>query len=139
MSAYKVIKTEFRTLDSLLKALADIGYKEVEVAKDPKNPDLQLVGYLGDTRNERASVRVDRKYVGRASNDIGFAWNSQAKAYEAIISEYDQLYTFNKQKLDRLRQRYAYHEVRRQAKAKGYFVQEETLQEGVIRLQLVRR
>lgn len=134
MSKYKEIKTEFRNLTSLLKALEDLGYTsdQVEVAPDAKEPTLPLYGYLNDMREERASVRIDRKYVGRASNDVGFAWNGSS--YTAIISDYDSQTHFSDYKVQRLTQRYALHEVKRQARLKGYSVQEFQQPDGSIRL-----
>jgi len=139
MSKYKEIQTEFRSLTSLLTALKDLGYDEskVEIAPDPKVPSIPLVGYMGDTRPERASVRIPRQFVGRASNDIGFAWDGSA--YKAMISDYDSSATFNEQRVNTLKQRYALHEVKRQAKMKGYAVQEVAQGDGSIRLVCVRR
>lgn len=137
MSAYKEIKTEFRNLESLKKALADLGYSEIEIAKNPKKPDLPLYGYKGDQRPERASVRIPRNKVGFASNDVGFAWNGSS--YTAIISEYDGRTNFKEKKQNELAQRYSYHEIRYQAKLRGYGVREIQGQDGSIRLSLIRR
>jgi hypothetical protein len=134
MSRYKEIKTEFRNLTSLLKALEDLGYTsdKIEVAPDAKVPTLPMYGYMNDVRPERASVRIPRHHVGRASNDVGFAWNGSS--YTAIISEFDSGTHFTDQKVQRLTQRYALHEVKRQARLKGYSVQEVQQADGSIRL-----
>ena len=89
MSAYKEIQTEFRSLASLLSALKDLGYDEskIEVAPDPKVATLPLYGYHSDLRPERCGVRIDRKYVSSASNDVGFIWTGST--FAAIISDYD--------------------------------------------------
>ena len=137
MSAYKEIKTEFRNLESLKKALADLGYTEIEIAKNPRKPDLPLYGYMGDQRPERASVRIPRSQVGRASNDVGFMWNGNS--YTAIISQFDSGTHFDEKKQNQLAQRYSYHEIRYQAKLRGYGVREIQGQDGSIRLSLIRR
>jgi hypothetical protein len=134
MSRYKEIKTEFRSLTSLLKALEDLSYTadQIEVAPDVKVPTLPMYGYMNDVRPERASVRIPRSHVGRASNDVGFAWNGSS--FTAIISEFDSGTHFDSQKVQRLTQRYALHEVKRQARLKGYSVQEVQNTDGSIRL-----
>lgn len=138
MSKYKTIKTEIRTLDSLKKALADLDITP-EIAVDPKVPSIPLIGYRGDTRPELASVAIRRNQVNRfsggASNDIGFAWDGQG--YQAIISDYDS--TASLSLFNQVKQRYAYHEICRQAHAKGYTVRETTQANGVVRVVLAHR
>ena len=64
MSKYKQIVTQFKNLESLKKALEDVGFAGIEVAPNPKAPSLTLVGFLGDARPEKASLRIPRRYVG---------------------------------------------------------------------------
>ena len=52
----------------LLAALADLGYAQVE-----EGEALPLYGYEGDQRLETAEIVVRRRYLGAASNDVGFA------------------------------------------------------------------
>ena len=73
----------FKSESLLLAALADLGYAEVE-----RGEALPLYGYQGDVRKERAEVVVRRRFIGSASNDLGFA--RTAEGYTPIISEYDQ-------------------------------------------------
>jgi len=131
MSAYKKIVTEFKTLESLLKALADMGYKP-EVAPDRKVNSLHLNGYQGDTRPELVVVRVPRNQISHWSNDIGFAWNGQV--YEAVISEYDQSFQFRPERQGTLKQRYTLHETKRVASLQGYSLAESVLPDGTIQL-----
>ena len=139
MSRYKTIQTEFRTLDSLMKALEDIGYGKgkVQVATNPTANTLPMIGYHGDTRPETTAVRIPRQYVGSASNDVGFRWNG--KAYEAVISQYDSETHFNEGVVNKLKQRYGLHEIRRQAKARGYNIRESVNADGSIQVQCVKR
>jgi hypothetical protein len=67
----------------LIAALEDLGYTNVE-----QGEGLPLYGYQGDERAERAEIVVRRKYIGSASNDLGF--RRTAEGYTPIISEYDQ-------------------------------------------------
>ena len=93
----------------LLAALADLGYTEVE-----EGEALPLYGYLGDRRPETAELVVRRKYLGSASNDLGFARTPEG--YVAIISEFDQRTLHGGQFLIKLRTAYGEHvveEVRR--------------------------
>jgi hypothetical protein len=131
MSAYKKIKTEYKTLKSLLDALRDLGYNP-DVAPNPKENSISLIGYLGDVRPEKAVVRIPRQQVGRASNDVGFCWTGSE--YEAIISDFDNSRNFDLCIQQSLKQRYTLHETKRLAALQGYSLQEQVLADGTIRL-----
>jgi len=84
MSKYLVYpELVFKDRRLLLAALADLGYAEVE-----EGEALPLYGYQGDRRSETAELVVRRRYLGSASNDLGFARSSGG--FVPIISEYDQ-------------------------------------------------
>jgi len=88
VSAYKKIECDIVDKDSLLEALELLDL-EAEVHENPIN----LKGYRGDVRNEKAHIVIDKKQVNKftgASNDIGFLWNEAENKYEFIVSEYDQ-------------------------------------------------
>lgn len=142
MSAYKTIETEFRTAESLAKALADLGIK-AEIAKSLTTNSVGLYGYHGDLRPERVVFRIPQTDVNRwstgASNDVGFCWNPTTKRYDAIVSDYDRTNGRTQKMLDDLKQRYAFHEINRQARAKGYTVRESRTANGTISMTLVRR
>ena len=91
----------FKDRRLLLTALADLGYTEVE-----EGEALPLFGYQGDQRTETAEIVVRRRYVGSASNDLGFARTPHG--YVPIVSEYDQRVLHGGQFLVKLRT--AYHE-----------------------------
>jgi hypothetical protein len=136
MSKYKEIATEFRNADSLRKALKEMGV-EFQESANLKNPDLKMYGYQNDLRDERASFRLDRKFVnaklsGGSSNDVGFRWNGQV--FEAQISEYDSGWNERRGWLNEVRQKYALNEVRRQAWLKGYTLRETKLTDGTVRV-----
>ena len=97
----EVIARIEQTRELLLAALADLGYSEVE-----EGEALALYGYQGDQRAETAEIVVRRRYVGSASNDLGFAQTPQG--YVPVVSEYDQRVLHGGQFLVKLRT--AYHE-----------------------------
>ena len=68
MSKYNRQKSTYNDRDCLVAALNEQGYTEVEVHEEAVN----LIGYHGDTRPEKANVIVRRKHIGTAANDLGF-------------------------------------------------------------------
>jgi hypothetical protein len=73
--------------ESLLEALKLLDLN-AEIHENPIN----LKGYRGDVRNEKAHIVIDKQQVNKftgASNDIGFIWNEESKKYDMICSEYD--------------------------------------------------
>lgn len=139
MSKYKQIQTQFKNIESLKAALLDIGFTadQLELAPDVHHSTLVMYGYHGDARPERASLRIDRKFIGSVSNDVGFAWDGQQ--FVAMISEFDNSTHFNGQRQNALKQSYAKHEIKRQARLRGYSVNEQRRTDGTIALTLVRR
>lgn len=141
MSAYKKLAVEFKNVDSLQKALTDVLGKEFEFDASLSN-SLSLYGYQNDRRPEKVTARVDRKvvnarYSGGASNDFGLTYNPTTKLFEAVISEYDSgAGTMNL--VNQLKQRYAFHEVSRMARLKGYSVKPIQSNDKTVRLQLVK-
>jgi hypothetical protein len=146
MSHYSELRTKFKDRDSLVAALADVGYSQVEVHDEPQ----ALVGYQGDYRDRenwglhttdlsravRAHVIVRREHVGSAANDLGFARGADG-TFGVIVSDYD------RQRHDdvwvgRLTQRYNLAVDKKKARALGYQVKETALPSGAIRLRLTR-
>jgi len=112
LSAYQRQNTQFKDEFCLVKALADVGYTQVEVHETPQ----QLVGYHGDMR-QRANIIVRRQFIGGASNDIGFLKNADG-FYEAIVSDYDS-HKHNKLWMTSLLKAYAAHGLLKQAPQLG--------------------
>lgn len=84
MSKYMVFTdTAFKDRECLLNALSECGYSEVE-----EGEALSLYGYQGDRRPETAQLVVRRKFIGSASNDLGFQRTDAG--YVPVISEFDQ-------------------------------------------------
>jgi uncharacterized protein DUF1257 len=133
MSHFTKLRTRITNADGLVKALADAGFKKVETRETAQH----LYGYQGDVRPQTAEVIVRRKYVGQASNDIGFKRQADG-TFEAIISEYDRK-KYSQQWLDRLTQLYAYHVARAKLAEQGFdLVSEETREGGMVHLVLRR-
>jgi hypothetical protein len=133
MSHFTCIKTQIKHQDALLKALADIGFKEVEVHETAQH----LYGYQGDVRSQTAEVIIRRQYIGSASNDIGFKRQKDGQ-FEAIISEYDR-HKYSQEWLNSLTQRYGYHMLMETAPEQGFTIEEEeTLGDGTIRVVVAR-
>lgn len=91
--------TAFKDRECLLNALAECGYGAVE-----EGEALSLYGYQGDRRPETAQIVVRRKFVGSASNDLGF--QKTDAGYVPVISEYDQRYIMQGKFLTNLRTNY---------------------------------
>ena len=133
MSHFTVLNTQIVEIDALVKALAEMNFKHVEVHETAQH----LYGYQGDRRRQTAEIIIRRKYIGRASNDIGFKWNKNG-TFDAIISDYDRR-KYSQQWLNRLTQRYAYHVTRSKLEEQGFtLVTEETQQDERIHLVLRR-
>lgn len=85
MSAYITLMTPMTDQECLVAALADVGFDQtkVEVHASP----VQLVGYQGDRREQKAHIVIRRQHVGGASNDVGFL--GSPTGYQALVSGYD--------------------------------------------------
>ena len=139
MSAYKKIETKFKNLKSLIAALDEIVGKDgYTVAVNPKANTLAMYGYRDDKRPETAAINLPRKTVNRfsggASNDMGFYWDEASKSYGMIVSDFDSSKSAGL--VNKIKQQYAFNELTRQAKMKGYMVSKEADQSGVLRLKL---
>lgn len=129
MSHFTVIKTQISDIEGLVKALDDSGFKQVEIYAEAQN----LYGYTGDKRSQTAEVIIRRKYVGEASNDIGFKRQPDG-VFEAIISAYDR-HKYSSAWLEQLTQRYSYHVAKAKLTAQGFdLVTEEKQTDGRIHL-----
>lgn len=82
MSEYHEVELEVNDEKSIVQALEELGYKPV-VTTDA----VQLEGYMGDRRNQKAHIVLPRSQVGNSSNDIGF--EKVGDKYKMHISEYD--------------------------------------------------
>ena len=84
MSKYLVFPdVVFKDRRLLVAALTELGYPEVD-----QGESLPLYGYRGDQRPETCEIVVRRRFLGSASNDLGFTHT--AEGYVPVVSEYDQ-------------------------------------------------
>lgn len=133
MSHFTCIKTQIKNVDALVKALVDVGLKNVEVHETAQH----LYGYQGDVRPETAEVIIRRKYISSSSNDIGFKRQEDGQ-FQAIISDYDRQ-KYSQQWLNRLMQRYGYYALMATAQEQGFTVEEdEVLEDGTVRVVVAR-
>ncbi len=134
MSHYSTIKTRLVEQAYLLRALEDLGYKgKVKVYDKP----IRLRGFLGEPRRQKAEIVIKRKFVGLASNDLGFR-RTEEGTYDAMISAYDQK-KYSRKWLGRLAQRYAYHAAVDTLRDQGFEIVDETQgQKGQLNVTLRR-
>lgn len=132
MSHFTVLRTQITDVEALRKALADMGFKNVEVHETAQH----LYGYRGDVRPQTAEVVIRRRYIGSASNDIGFKRREDG-TFDAIISDYDRR-KYSQEWLNRLTQRYAYHVAKTKLEEQGFTLVSEESQQGE-RIHLVLR
>jgi hypothetical protein len=112
--------TEINDEAHLIAALEAMGF---EGKIEHQGFATQLYGYQGDIRAQKAHVIIRRKYVGQASNDIGFERQADG-TYKALISEYDQKTGYGPAWMTKLKANYAISKVKAKAKMKGYHVTE---------------
>ncbi|MBD2496291.1 DUF1257 domain-containing protein [Nostoc sp. FACHB-280] len=133
MSHFTSIKTQIKNPDALIKALADVGFKNVEHHQVAQ----PLYGYQGDVRPESAEVIIRKQYIGSSSNDIGFKRQENGQ-FQAIISEYDRR-KYNESWLNTLMQRYGYHALMASAEAQGFTIEaDEVMEDGTVRVVVAR-
>lgn len=127
MSRYVTVRTEFRDGAALVDALMETGnwtVEQIEVHHEPQN----LFGYRGDERAEKAHIIIRRKYVGSASNDLGFI-KKEDGTYEVVISEYDSN-KYGSKWIGKLKSNYIFHKLHRDQKNLGRSVSRELLPNG---------
>ena len=133
MSAYTLINTQLMSDKFLMRALADVGFNDVELHEKPQT----LVGFEGLDREQRAEIIIRRRHLGGASNDLGFSRNSDGR-FTAIVSDFDRA-RFGGAWLMKLTQRYAYHVTREKLTEQGFdLVEEKVDEQETIRLTLRR-
>lgn len=118
MSHFTKIRVEIRDEDCLLKALEDLGYEYC------KNADIR--GFGGQR------MKVDIALPQEDGYDIGFL--RKGEEFEMVADLWG-LKVDEGEFLQRVKQRYAYQVVLKQAKTQGFtVVEEEEAEDGTIRL-----
>ena len=142
MSAYKVIKTAFKVGESLERALEDLGIQfEKGQSFKVNGAILILMGRSYGGVNQEVAFAIQQDEARRSGlgnmDGVGFRWNGSG--YDLVQDHYDENNSHCANVMSRLKQRYTYHEVSRQARARGYSVRENKMTDGTIRLTLERR
>lgn len=119
MSKFLTINTVFRDLDTILETLKEMGYDDIQTGHN-----ITLKGYLNDDRAERANIRIDKKYLGSVSNDIGFI--KTAEGYKMVIGDYDKAHLREGRFVQDFTQLYAKNMTLKTLKKKGYTVTQKT-------------
>jgi len=130
LSHYNSLKTKIKNRDSLVKALCKMGFSQdqIEVHDEATN----LYGYQGDMRKQKADVIIRKKYVGQASNDLGFK-KTKTGEYEAIISNYDRK-RYNNKWQGKLEMHYGIEQSKKAFTANGWTYKETTNSQGKLQL-----
>lgn len=121
MSAYVEGTVEFQDKECLIAALTKMsehwhrGWSKDQIEEHEEG--AQLIGYMGDKREDTAHVIIRRRYLSTASNDMGF--RKVGNAYVPIISEYDSR-VYNQSFLNTLKQVYGVEKAVKQATKRGY-------------------
>lgn len=128
MSHFSRVKTQVKNLISLKSALEDLGIEYEEAV------GLMTVrGWQGAEELAQLVIKTGTQY------DIGVRVTASGE-YE-LVADWWALEEHGIQQqsyLERLTQRYAYHEVKAQAELQGYAVEEEQVEEdGTIRLRVI--
>lgn len=122
-----------------------MGFKLNEIQQHKSAVNLE--GFGGDKREQTAEIVIPRRAVGGAANDIGFKLQEDG-TYEAIISEYDQgngqarrskhwnQRGYSSTWLGKLNQRYAYHNLKEELSAGGFFIESECEEDGEILMEV---
>ncbi len=122
MSHFTMIKTQFRDLVILKKAIKDLNY----TFTDEKN--LTILGY------QHKEEAVDLAIHLKDGYDVGFKMNRQTENYDVVADWYGVSIDSDKF-VNQLKQRYAYHNVVHQVEQHGLLIGETThLDDGTIKL-----
>lgn len=145
MSKYRLIKSEFRNPDSLIKALNDLGIafdRSVNlrtndvVLKTSFGEGIMLQLYHGENHDVAIAIQRDNlaKAAGlkRVVDGMGFSWNGSG--YDLIQDHYNEMNRGVTDLTNKLKQRYSFHETMRLARANGYLVKSSTSENGKIRV-----
>ena len=122
--------TKLKNRASLVKALQRAGFRadQIEVHDEAQH----LYGYRGDQRPEKANVIIRRKFVGGASNDIGFERQADG-TYKAIVSDYDR-HRYGDQWMAKVNQGYGIEQAKSAFMTQGWDVTETTNKQGEVQL-----
>jgi hypothetical protein len=85
MSAYITLPTPMLDRDCLVTALVEAGFQRDQI--EVHDELVPLIGYEGRDRVTRANVVIRKRFIGPASNDIGFEFTPTG--FKAHVSDFD--------------------------------------------------
>jgi len=132
VSAYRKLKTQFRSKYRLREALVKAGVEFEEHATE-----RHLIGWHAHERPETATFIVRRKHIGPSSNDLGWSWNGHA--FEEIVSEFDSGRAGCTAIRQAVKREYAVLTATEAARAKGYRVARINQASGEVQLVVTGR
>lgn len=139
MSHMTIVRTKITRKSCLIKALQKLGFKN-HMIEDFGLRKENLRGYQGDTRNQKANIRIKgsgwggQNYVGGASNDLGFELQTDG-TYSFHVSEYDKG-RYNQGWIDKFTKAYSREVVSEICQEQNFFISEEHEEEGELVLKL---
>ena len=137
MSEYLVCDTQMDDLDVVLETLEELGFPKSKVVVHATPVNLE--GYRGDQRNQKAHIVIKRQHVGVGSNDIGFERQDDG-SYKAWVSSYDRNRGLGQEITGgRMKRLYNKNKTLREAKRHGMRVQSCEEEDGKIRMRIIPR
>lgn len=129
MSHFTTVQTKMNDLTCLLQAIEDLGYQYNEA-----EAGVEVRGYRNQLDKARVAIKVSGKYdVGVKQTARGFELVADWWGVETTRGVTEQEF------VNQVQQRYAYHKVVKEVKARGFTLDmEETKQDQTIQL-TVRR
>ena len=137
MSEYLVCDTEMKNLEVILETLEELGFPGdmVVVHDEPVN----LEGYQGDKRKQKAHVVIARRHIGGAANDIGFERQVDG-SYKAWVSQNERNRGLGREIMSgRMKRLYSKNTAIRVAKRAGWTIQSCQEEDGKIRMRVLPR
>jgi hypothetical protein len=128
MSHYSEIPIEIKDEQALIQALERLGWgrEKLEIHKEA----VSLYDWHGELRPQKANIIIRRKYIGGASNDVGFT--RTANGYTAIISDFDRdKKGFNESWQGQLKKFYGIEFAKNDVIKRGYTVEEVKTERGI--------
>ena len=142
MSEFSKATTQFKDAESLIAALAAMGYprENIEVHAEPQ----QLFDYRGrkttylSKDGDKANIIIRRKHIGGLANDMGYVWDTALGSYGEIISQYDSTAHFPESWRNGLKVAYAENATIKKSKLMGARFSHKTNNNGKTQLHFVK-
>ena len=131
MSKYKKIEIQFKNEQSLFGALETVfGKENVRLGA---GQEMQSKWY--DAKNEQVDILIGKDVLAPSNayaSDMGF--RKTAGGYEMLVNDMDT--AIYQDRINAIKQQYAYSEVARQARSRGYAITQARAADGTITVSL---